>query len=106
MNALQELEALADALHHLTGKDYARYVQLWLCAEPDERREIQALLELERRRVAPGHPVVLAPPAADASGGELIDYLEATRQQPGVAPGASLWASWERDAARLLLPED
>jgi spermidine/putrescine transport system ATP-binding protein len=41
----------------------------------------------------------------DASGGELIDYLEASRQPPGVVPGASLWASWERDAARLLHPE-
>jgi spermidine/putrescine transport system ATP-binding protein len=41
----------------------------------------------------------------DASGFELIDYLEASRQQPGVVPGASLWVSWERDAARLLHPE-
>jgi len=41
----------------------------------------------------------------DPAGGELIDYLEASRQQPGVRPGASLWVSWERDAARLLPPE-
>ena len=41
----------------------------------------------------------------DQAGGELIDYLEASRQQPGVRPGASLWVSWERDAARLLHPE-
>ena len=41
----------------------------------------------------------------DPSGGELIDYLEASRQQPGVKPGASLWVSWERDAARLLHPD-
>jgi spermidine/putrescine transport system ATP-binding protein len=41
----------------------------------------------------------------DPSGGELIDYLEPSRQQPGVVPGAALWVSWERDAARLLHPE-
>jgi len=41
----------------------------------------------------------------DQAGGELIDYLEASRQQPGVRPGASLWVSWERDAARLLHPD-
>ncbi len=41
----------------------------------------------------------------DPAGGELIDYLEASRQQPGVKPGASLWVSWERDAARLLHPD-
>jgi spermidine/putrescine transport system ATP-binding protein len=41
----------------------------------------------------------------DDSGFELIDYLEASRQQPGVRPGASLWVSWERDAARLLPPD-
>ena len=41
----------------------------------------------------------------DSAGGELIDYLEASRQQPGVRPGASLWVSWERDAARLLPAE-
>jgi len=41
----------------------------------------------------------------DASGGELIDYLEPSRHPPGVVPGASLWVSWERDAARLLHPE-
>ena len=41
----------------------------------------------------------------DEAGGELIDYLEASRQQPGVRPGASLWVSWERDAARLLHPD-
>ncbi len=41
----------------------------------------------------------------DQTGGELIDYLEASRQQPGVVPGAALWVSWERDAARLLHPE-
>ncbi|MCI0548498.1 MAG: ABC transporter ATP-binding protein, partial [Candidatus Rokubacteria bacterium] len=41
----------------------------------------------------------------DPAGGELIDYLEASRQQPGVRPGAALWVSWEPDAARLLHPE-
>jgi spermidine/putrescine transport system ATP-binding protein len=41
----------------------------------------------------------------DPSGGELIDYLEPSRQQSGVVPGAALWVSWERDAARLLQPE-
>jgi len=41
----------------------------------------------------------------DPDGGELIDYLEASRQQPGVKPGASLWVSWEPDAARLLHPD-
>jgi len=41
----------------------------------------------------------------DPSGGELIDYLEASRQQPGVVPGAALWVSWERDGARLLHAE-
>jgi ABC-type Fe3+/spermidine/putrescine transport system ATPase subunit len=41
----------------------------------------------------------------DDTGFELIDYLEASRQQPGVRPGASLWVSWERDAARLLPPD-
>jgi spermidine/putrescine transport system ATP-binding protein len=41
----------------------------------------------------------------DPAGGELIDYLEASRQQPGVRPGASLWVSWEPDAARLLPAE-
>ena len=38
----------------------------------------------------------------DPAGGELIDTLAASRQPPGVVPGASLWVSWERDAARLL----
>jgi len=41
----------------------------------------------------------------DQAGDELIDYLEASRQPPGVIPGAALWVSWERDAARLLQPE-
>jgi spermidine/putrescine transport system ATP-binding protein len=41
----------------------------------------------------------------DPAGGELVDYLEASRQQPGVRPGASLWASWETDDARLLHPD-
>ena len=41
----------------------------------------------------------------DPSGGELIDYLEASRQQPGVRPGASLWVSFEPDAGRLLHPD-
>jgi spermidine/putrescine transport system ATP-binding protein len=41
----------------------------------------------------------------DPAGGELIDYLEASRQAPGVHPGASLWVSWEADAARLLHPD-
>jgi spermidine/putrescine transport system ATP-binding protein len=42
----------------------------------------------------------------DAAGGEWIDYLDAARQMPGVAPGATLWLSWEPDDARLLLPGD
>jgi spermidine/putrescine transport system ATP-binding protein len=42
----------------------------------------------------------------DPAGGELIDYLEASRGElPGVRPGAALWVSWEPDAARLLHPE-
>jgi spermidine/putrescine transport system ATP-binding protein len=41
----------------------------------------------------------------DPAGGELVDYLEASRQQPGVRPGAALWASWEVDDARLLPAE-
>jgi spermidine/putrescine transport system ATP-binding protein len=41
----------------------------------------------------------------DPSGGELIDYLEASRQQPGIRPGASLWVSWEPEAGRLLHAE-
>jgi spermidine/putrescine transport system ATP-binding protein len=41
----------------------------------------------------------------DAAGGELIDFLEASREQPGVLPGSELWASWEPDAARLLHPD-
>jgi spermidine/putrescine transport system ATP-binding protein len=41
----------------------------------------------------------------DPSGGELIDYLEPSRQPAGVVPGASLWVSWERDAARLFHPD-
>jgi spermidine/putrescine transport system ATP-binding protein len=38
----------------------------------------------------------------DAAGNEVIAYLEATRQEPAVRPGASLWLGWEPDAARLL----
>jgi spermidine/putrescine transport system ATP-binding protein len=38
----------------------------------------------------------------DAAGGELVDYLEAGRERPGVRPGASLWVSWEQEAGRLL----
>jgi spermidine/putrescine transport system ATP-binding protein len=41
----------------------------------------------------------------DPSGGELVDYLEASREAPGVRPGAALWVSWDPDAARLLRPE-
>ena len=41
----------------------------------------------------------------DAQGGELTHYLEASRQEPGVRPGATLFASWEPDAARLLHPD-
>lgn len=40
------------------------------------------------------------------AGGELIDYLEASREHPAVKPGASLWVSWQPDAARLLHPDD
>jgi spermidine/putrescine transport system ATP-binding protein len=42
----------------------------------------------------------------DPSGGELIDYLETSRQAPDVVPGAALWVSWQPDAARLLHPDD
>jgi spermidine/putrescine transport system ATP-binding protein len=42
----------------------------------------------------------------DPAGGELVDYLEASRQRPGVKPGASLWVSWEPGAARLLDPDE
>jgi spermidine/putrescine transport system ATP-binding protein len=42
----------------------------------------------------------------DPSGFELVDYLEATRQRPGVKPGAALWVSWEPGAARLLDPDE
>jgi hypothetical protein len=42
----------------------------------------------------------------DPAGGELIDYLETSRQPPGVTPGAALWVSWHPDAARLLHAED
>ena len=42
----------------------------------------------------------------DPSGGELIDYLEASRQAPDVVPGAALWVSWQSDAARLLHRDD
>jgi spermidine/putrescine transport system ATP-binding protein len=41
----------------------------------------------------------------DSAGGELIDYLEASREHPAVRPGAALWVSWEPDAARLLHPD-
>jgi hypothetical protein len=75
-------------------------------------------LELAREEPPPGRlglPVVctdlvfqgaqLRCALRDPSGGELIDYLEASRQPAGVVPGASLWVSWEQDAARLLHPE-
>ena len=42
----------------------------------------------------------------DPAGGELVDYLEASRQRPGVVPGAALWVSWEPGAARLLHIDD
>jgi spermidine/putrescine transport system ATP-binding protein len=42
----------------------------------------------------------------DAAGGEWIDYLEASRELRGVAPGAALWISWQPDAARLLNPDE
>jgi hypothetical protein len=42
----------------------------------------------------------------DPTGGELIDYLEASRHAPDVVPGAALWVSWQQDAARLLHPDD
>jgi spermidine/putrescine transport system ATP-binding protein len=41
----------------------------------------------------------------DPEGRELIDYLEASRDMPGVRPGASLWVHFEASAARLLHPE-
>lgn len=41
-----------------------------------------------------------------AAGGELVDYLETSREHPAVRPGAALWASWRPDAARLLHPDD
>jgi hypothetical protein len=41
----------------------------------------------------------------DPAGGELIDYLEASRHAPDVVPGANLWVSWLPDAARLLHPD-
>jgi spermidine/putrescine transport system ATP-binding protein len=41
----------------------------------------------------------------DAAGGELVDYLEASREAPGVRPGAALWVSWDPDAGRLLRPD-
>jgi spermidine/putrescine transport system ATP-binding protein len=41
----------------------------------------------------------------DPDGGELIDFVEAARPEPGVVPGATLWATWEPEAARLLQPE-
>jgi hypothetical protein len=34
-----------------------------------------------------------------------VDYLEASREAPGVRPGAALWVSWDPDAARLLRPD-
>jgi len=41
----------------------------------------------------------------DPAGGELVDYIETSRDMPGVKPGASLWAHFEPTAARLLQPE-
>ncbi len=41
----------------------------------------------------------------DSVGDELVAYLEASRHEPTVRPGAQLWLSFAPEAARLLHPE-
>lgn len=41
----------------------------------------------------------------DVAGGELVAYLEASRQEPAARPGAKLWLSFDPAAARLLHAE-
>jgi spermidine/putrescine transport system ATP-binding protein len=41
----------------------------------------------------------------DPAGAELVAHLEADEPRQGVIPGATLWASWDSAAARLLPPE-
>ena len=41
----------------------------------------------------------------DPAGAELVAHLEADEPRSGVIPGATLWASWDSAAARLLPPE-
>jgi spermidine/putrescine transport system ATP-binding protein len=42
----------------------------------------------------------------DVTGAELVDYLETSHEVHGVAPGATLWVSWDPSAARLLPPDE
>ncbi len=42
----------------------------------------------------------------DAESNELIAHVEATRQDPALRTGASLWLAWPPEAARLLPLED
>jgi spermidine/putrescine transport system ATP-binding protein len=41
----------------------------------------------------------------DTSGNELVAHVEATRREPDLRPGASLWLAWPAAAARLLHPD-
>jgi spermidine/putrescine transport system ATP-binding protein len=42
----------------------------------------------------------------DAESNELIAHVEATRHDPALRTGASLWLAWPPEAARLLHPEN
>jgi ABC-type Fe3+/spermidine/putrescine transport system ATPase subunit len=41
----------------------------------------------------------------DAESNEIIAHVEATRHDPALRTGASLWLAWPPEAARLLYPE-
>jgi hypothetical protein len=71
VNTLADIEALTEELQHLTDRDYSNVVDLWLCGDPAERRELGAMLELERRQAAPEGRLLLSPAPPEATGGQI-----------------------------------
>jgi len=93
------------------GRAFASGAQALLMIRP-ERLELGASEPARERTALPVtctdlvfQGAVLRCALRDVAGDELVAYLEASRREPEVRPGASLWLSWAPDAARLLHPE-
>jgi spermidine/putrescine transport system ATP-binding protein len=93
------------------GRSFAAGARALLMVRPER-------LEIGPHEPAPGRvalPVtctdlvfqgaVLRCALVDPAGDQLVAYVEASRHEPAVRPGAALWLGWAPEAARLLYPD-